>query len=48
MRGLDVIRPLIASSDAGDESPAVFVEAALVRLLQVLGVPVPEDLEEWA
>lgn len=44
----DVIRPLLASPDAADESPDVFVEAALVRLLLALGLPVPEDLEEWA
>lgn len=44
----DEIRPLLASPEAAHESPDVFVEAALVRLLQVLGVPVPEDLEEWA
>lgn len=44
----DVIRALLASPDAEDEAPDVFVEAALVRLLQALGVPVPEDLEDWA
>lgn len=43
----EVVRGLLASPDAGDEAPDVFVEAALVRLLLALGLPVPEDLEDW-
>lgn len=39
---------LLASPVAEDEAPDVFVEAALVRLLLALGLPVPEDLEDWA
>lgn len=39
---------MLASPIAEDEAPDVFVEAALVRLLLALGLPVPEDLEEWA
>lgn len=42
-----VVLGLLASPEAGDEAPDVFVEAALVRLLAVLGLPVPEDLEDW-
>lgn len=38
---------LLASPDAADEAPDVFVEAALVRVLLALGLPVPEDLEDW-
>ncbi|MCD9197830.1 hypothetical protein [Aeromicrobium wangtongii] len=43
----DVVRGLLASPE-GDEAPDVFVEAALVRLLLALGLPLPEDLEDWA
>ncbi|MFI5428737.1 hypothetical protein [Aeromicrobium sp. UC242_57] len=42
-----VVRALLASPAVEDEAPDVFVEAALVRLLTVLGLPVPEDLEDW-
>lgn len=42
-----VIQDLLASPDAEDEAPDVFVEAALVRLVLALGLPVPEDLEDW-
>lgn len=44
----EAISSMLASPDAADEAPDVFVEAALVRLTQALGLPIPEDLEEWA
>lgn len=43
----EAVRGLLASPDAADEAPDVFVEAALVRLFLLLGLPVPEDLEDW-
>lgn len=37
----------LLASPEGEEAPDVFVEAALVRLLRTLGLPIPEDLEDW-